>query len=60
MDEIIAEDTVRLQQAINPLKCATNSFNCSGTMVAPQVVVVLVVTTTPAVATSAMASERYN
>lgn len=61
LDEIIAEDTVRLQRAMKPPKPTTDSLHCSGTLVAPQaVVVVLVVTTTPAVATSAMASERYN
>jgi hypothetical protein len=60
LDEIIAEDTVRLQQARKPLERTINSVNCSGTLVAPQAVMVLVVTTTPAVATSAMASERYN
>ncbi|CAP98912.1 Pc22g16240 [Penicillium rubens Wisconsin 54-1255] len=59
LDEIIAEDTVRLQQARKPLERTINSVNCSGTLVAPQAVMVLVVTTTPAVATSAMASESY-
>ncbi|CAG8899702.1 unnamed protein product [Penicillium egyptiacum] len=58
LDEIIAEDTVRLQRAIKPQRRAINSLNCSGTLVALQAVVVLVVTTTPAVAMSAMASER--
>jgi hypothetical protein len=36
-----------------PLERTINSVNCSGTLVAPQAVMVLVVTTTPAVATSA-------
>lgn len=61
LDEIIAEDTVRLQRLMKPPKRATYSFNCSGTLVVLQaVVVVLVVTITPAVVTSAMASERYS
>jgi hypothetical protein len=61
LDEIIAEDTVSLQRAMKPLKRLTNSINPSGTRAVPQaVVVVLVVTITPAVVTSAMASERYS
>lgn len=56
LDEIIAEDTVTLQRSMKPAEHVTDQLNCSGTLVAPQVVVVvLVVKTIPAVATSAMA-----